>query len=140
MPSPLRRENGAFSSERGSAGQSMPRAVARKIEWMIRGTGIELKLCPLVLTTVQVREYNLPRTPIKETERRGAKFEERHGEGAVELDALEALHPGELGRIVSAALDEFWDEEAAAEAQEREAALQLAYTPAISEGQRSGEG
>jgi hypothetical protein len=29
----------------------------------------------------------------------------RFGEGAVELDALEALHPGELARIVEAAID-----------------------------------
>ncbi len=104
----------------------MPRAVARKIEWMIRGAGLDVKLCPLVLTAEQVREYELPRTPIKETERRGAKFEERNGAGAVELDALEALHPGELARIVSEALGEFWDEGAADGAQEKEEALRLA--------------
>jgi len=115
-----------YVSDFDPAGQSMPRAVARKIEWMVRGTGLDVKLCPLLLTAEQVREYELPRTPIKETERRGAKFEERNGEGAVELDALEALHPGELARIVSETLGEFWDEDAAEEAREKEAALRLA--------------
>jgi hypothetical protein len=115
-----------YISDFDPAGQSMPRAVARKTEWMVRGAGIDVKLCPLVLTAEQVGAYDLPRTPIKETERRGAKFEERNGAGAVELDALEALHPGELVRIVSEALGRFWDEDAAEKAQEKEAALRLA--------------
>jgi hypothetical protein len=115
-----------YISDFDPAGQSMPRAVSRKIEWMVQGTGLDAKLCPLVLTATQVREYDLPRTPIKETERRGARFEERHGAGAVELDALEALHPGELASIVSEALGEFWDEDAAKQAREKEAALRLA--------------
>jgi hypothetical protein len=120
-----------YVSDFDPAGQSMPRAVARKIEWMIQRAGLDVKLCPLVLTAEQVGEYDLPRTPIKETERRGARFEERHGAGAVELDALEALHPGELARIVSEALGEFWDEGAAEEAQEKEAALRLAIESAV---------
>ncbi len=115
-----------YVSDFDPAGQSMPRAVARKIEWMVHGSGLEVKLRPLVLTAAQVCEYDLPRSPIKETERRGAKFEERHGAGAVELDALEALHPGELARILSDALGKFWDEDAAEEAREKEAALRLA--------------
>src|SRR5262249_37125109 len=48
----------------------------------------------------QVVRHNLPRIPIKEEDRRRAAFEDRRGEGAVELDALEALVPGELGRLV----------------------------------------
>ena len=55
---------------------------------------------PVALTLEQCRQYRLPRTPIKDTERRKAGFEERHGEGATELDALEALHPGELRSIL----------------------------------------
>lgn len=114
-----------YISDFDPAGKSIPRAVARKIEWMLHGTGLDVKLCPLVLTREQVVQYNLPRSPIKETERRGAKFEERNGAGIVELDALEALHPGELERIVSEALGGFWDEGAAQEAQEKEEALRL---------------
>jgi len=53
--------------------------------------------------------YALPRTPIKETERRGARFEERHGEGATELDALEALHSGALQRILSREIERYHD-------------------------------
>jgi hypothetical protein len=42
----------------------------------------------------------LPRIPIKESDKRKGHFEARYGEGATELDALEAIHPGELARIV----------------------------------------
>ena len=86
----------------------MPVSVARKIEYFLRregGDDLDVRLIPIVLTAEQVAEYDLPRVPIKETERRRAAFEERHGEGAVELDALQALHAGELGRIVEEAID-----------------------------------
>ena len=53
--------------------------------------------------------YNLPRTPIKDTERRKDKFEQTFGVGATELDALEALHPGELARLLNAELDNWLD-------------------------------
>jgi hypothetical protein len=48
-------------------------------------------LTPLALTLAQVQQYRLPRIPIKESDRRKPGFEDTYGEGAVELDALEAL-------------------------------------------------
>jgi len=51
----------------------------------------------------------LPRTPIKETERRRGGFEDRYGEGAVELDALEALYPGELQQVLSQCIEYYFD-------------------------------
>jgi hypothetical protein len=66
-------------------------------------------LFPLVLTREQCLEYRLPRTPIKDSEKRKEGFEERHGAGATELDALEALHPGELARIVGDAMARYYD-------------------------------
>src|SRR5947199_9661088 len=79
-----------YVSDFDPAGQSMPVAVSRKIEYFVRTLGLELdiRLFPVVLTLEQVRHYQLPRTPIKETERRRGGFETRSGEGAVELDAL----------------------------------------------------
>jgi hypothetical protein len=79
----------------------MPVAISRKIEFLTVGSSANVQLYPVVLTPEQVQQYRLPRTPIKESERRGAKFEQRFGEGAVELDALEALHPGELDKTLT---------------------------------------
>ena len=92
-------------------GRSMPKAVARKVEFTIAkfNLDVDLQLIPLALTPDQCREYRLPRTPIKETERRKDKFESIFGVGATELDALEALHPGELARLLNAELDNWLD-------------------------------
>jgi hypothetical protein len=91
-----------YVSDFDPGGRSMPVALARKIEFWIREADLDLDvtLDPIVLTPEQCEQYRLPRTPLKKTERRAAKFEKRFGEGATELDALEALHPGELTRIV----------------------------------------
>jgi len=100
-----------YISDFDPAGDSMPVAVARQVEFWRReyAPGAEVKLTPIALTKEQVIAYRLPRTPIKESDRRRANFEDRHGAGAVELDALEALHPGELARMVQEALAPYRD-------------------------------
>jgi hypothetical protein len=100
-----------YISDFDPGGLSMPVAVARKIEFELhkRGLQLDVQLRPIVLTHDQCIECALPRTPIKETERRAARFEERFGEGATELDALEALHPGLLREIVLAEVRRYWN-------------------------------
>jgi len=88
----------------------MPVAAARKIEWLVQETGLDIQLHPILPTKEQCVEHRLPRTPIKETEVRAAKFDERHGEGATELDALEALRPGVFRQTVQEAIDLFRSE------------------------------
>ena len=39
-----------------------------------------------------------------------AAFEARYGEGVTELDALEALHPGELERILTPEILRYYDD------------------------------
>jgi hypothetical protein len=116
-----------YASDFDPAGLGMPVAVARHVEFYLDAyaPGADVKLNPLVLTKQQVIDYALPRIPIKDEDLRKGNFEDRHGEGAVELDALEALHPGELARIVREAIEPYRDEsleealqEAAGEAQE----------------------
>ena len=47
---------------------------------------------------------------MKATEKRAGIFEQRFGlNGGVELDALEALHPGRLEQMLEAELDNFLD-------------------------------
>jgi hypothetical protein len=99
-----------YVSDFDPAGQSMPLAVARKLEWLVRqecGGDYDIHLRPVVLTEDQCIEYELPRTPIKESEARGPNFEARFGAGATELDALEALHPGALHEILSTEIERY---------------------------------
>lgn len=91
-----------YISDFDPAGECMPVSISRKIEYFLsqRKRKHDVKLFPVVLTLEQVKEYRLPRTPIKDTERRKNDFENRYGEGATELDALEALYPGKLAEIL----------------------------------------
>jgi hypothetical protein len=101
-----------YVSDFDPAGQSMPVAVARKIEHRLRSNQLDhldIQVRPVALTFEQCQRYRLPRTPIKDTDRRKNGFEERHGEGATELDALEALHSGELRRILEAEIERYHD-------------------------------
>ncbi|NHM25936.1 hypothetical protein G7K71_02705 [Desulfofundulus sp. TPOSR] len=109
-----------YVSDFDPAGDGMPVAVARQIEYWLNqyAPGLDVKLNPIVLTREQVEKHRLPRIPVKDSDRRKAHFEERYGEGAVELDALEALYPGELARIVAENIRRFRDEKLARKVQE----------------------
>ncbi len=100
-----------YISDFDPAGRSMPVSVARKVEFYIDkfGLDVDVTLNPLILTEQQCREYRLPRTPIKESERRRDGFEEKFGAGATELDALEALHPGEMAKLLEQEIDRYLD-------------------------------
>src|SRR5438105_2100979 len=115
-----------YVSDFDPAGQSMPVAVSRKIEYFVRtlGLDVDVRVFPVVLTLEQVQHYGLPRTPIKETERRRVGFESRHGEGAVELDALEALYPGELQAVLSRYIECYYDSSLHERVTEAQARLQ----------------
>jgi len=100
-----------YISDFDPAGECMPVSVARKIEYYIDFLGIEqdVKLKQLMLTSDQCKRYKLPRTPIKEKEKRKAGFETRHGTGATELDALEALYPGDMKKIILGEIAKYFD-------------------------------
>jgi hypothetical protein len=126
-----------YISDFDPAGDRMPVALARQIEFWLHEYAPEadIKLTTLALTREQVQHFQLPRVPIKESDLRKAGFEDRYGAGAVELDALEALHPGELAELVREALALYVDdtlqerlEETAEAAQAAAAARWLAHT------------
>ena len=101
-----------YISDFDPAGKGMPVSVARKIEYFQRSNGAssyDIGLAPIVLTAEQVATYNLPRIPVKDSDKRKGIFEEAYGEGQVELDALEALYPGLLAEIVENNILQFYD-------------------------------
>jgi hypothetical protein len=88
-----------YISDNDPAGKSMPVGTARKIEFFIQEKQVQehISLEQIVLTEDQVKQYNLPKS--FDTE-------------ATELDALEALHPGELKKIVEKAILKYYSTEA----------------------------
>jgi hypothetical protein len=127
-----------YLSDFDPGARSMPKAVARKVEFTIAkfDLDVDLRLIPLALTPEQCREYRLPRIPIKETERRKDNFELTFGVGATELDALEALHPGELARLLEAEIDNWLDASLSARYYRLRSDLQL-HLRTITEGVRA---
>jgi hypothetical protein len=102
-----------YVSDFDPSGLNMPVAVARKIEFALHnlsGKKPDVQVRAIALTAAQCVEYQLPRVPLKESERRAAKWEARHGAGATELDALEAIHPGALARILRDEITRYRDE------------------------------
>jgi hypothetical protein len=99
-----------YISDFDPGGMGMPVGVARQFEYWRKqyAPDSDIKLTPLALTKEQALHYRLPRVPIKETNPGKQRFEEAHGEGA-ELDALEALYPGELARLVEEAISPYFD-------------------------------
>jgi hypothetical protein len=61
------------------------------------------------LTPDQVREYGLPSTPLKDTEKRADAWQQATGTAQTEIDALAALRPGLLRQIAIDALAPFYD-------------------------------
>lgn len=101
-----------YLSDFDPGGRSMPQAVGRKVEYWVDRLNLkaDIQIIPVALTPEQVVHYKLPPIPLKETEHRADTFERKFGlGGAVELDAMEALHPGELGRLLDAELDNYLD-------------------------------
>jgi hypothetical protein len=102
-----------YISDFDAAGAGMPVAAARKIEYEIykeANYGLDIQVRDIVLTREQCEQYRLPSTPVEKDEHRGAVFMERFGvEGITELDALEALHPGELERILTREIERYYD-------------------------------
>ncbi len=101
-----------YISDFDPAGDGMPTAVARQIEYWFDTfvTEPDILLTPICLTLAQVKKWKLPSTPIKLADLRRANFEDRYGyDGAVELDAMEALYPGELAKIVRNAFEPYFD-------------------------------
>jgi hypothetical protein len=86
-----------YISDYDKAGRHMPRAVARHLEFYRARyfPDVQVSLEQIALTEQQVEDLDLPRSP-------------DDGE-SVELDALEALHPGMLEQLVRDAVRPYQD-------------------------------
>ena len=94
------------------AGNQMAVSIGRKLQAFrdLHFPDLEFELYPVALTEDQVREFDLPSTPLKETERRADRWREAHGGlGQTEIDALATLKPHVLTKIVRNAIAPFYD-------------------------------
>jgi hypothetical protein len=121
-----------YISDFDPAGSSMPVQVARQIEFW-RDTcapGADIALVPVALTAAQMQDYpNLEPMPWEGDDPNAHQrvFLARYGvKGPTELDALEALYPGALARIVGERLAAYHDADLAQRLEETEAEAEQA--------------
>jgi hypothetical protein len=101
-----------YVSDFDPGGHNMPTSVARKFQALchLLFPRLDLRLYPVALTLEQVIAFNLPSAPLKRSEKRKAKWQERTGgREQTEIDALLALRPGELERLLHDAIAPFFD-------------------------------
>lgn len=92
------------------SGWQVGSCVARKLQaFRELPGGFDFEMHRVALTPAQVREYDPPSTPLKETEKRADKWRAAMGIEQTEIDALAALRPELLGQIARRALDGFYD-------------------------------
>lgn len=105
-----------YVSDYDDAGQNMPKQMARQMEFWIRqyAASCDVRVEPIVMTAEQAAPY--PKAP---------------DTGAVELDAMEAIEPGKLRRIVREHIMQFRDARLVTEMYERAAVAREAVEQAV---------
>jgi hypothetical protein len=93
------------------AGWQMPISIARKLQAFKASLfpDLSFEVRRVGLTPDQVREYGLPSTPLKETEKRAGAWLRSMGVEQTEIDALAALNPELLREIATDAVAPFYD-------------------------------
>jgi hypothetical protein len=92
-------------------GHNMAVEVGRKLQALQVGffPDLEFSEFRVALTVDQVREYGLPSTPLKDTEKRADKWRQAFGVEQTEIDALASLRPDLLREIAEDAIAPFYD-------------------------------
>jgi hypothetical protein len=100
-----------YFSDCDPSGWNMPIEVGRKLQAfkVLEFNDLEFEVHRVALTPDQVREYGLPSTPLKDTERRGDAWQAAMGVDQTEIDALASLRPDLLQEIARNAIDPFYD-------------------------------
>jgi hypothetical protein len=100
-----------YFSDFDPAGYHMPVNVSRKLQALreVRFPDLDIAVYPVALTFEQVRDLDLPSTPLKDTEQRRDRWREHWGHEQTEIDALAALRPDALRDIAEQAVAPFWD-------------------------------
>ncbi len=86
-------------------------SVSRKLQGLhdLLYPNLNIRLHQVALTREQVRELDLPSTPLKATEQRASRWREVMGHEQTEIDALAALRPEALTAIARDAIQPYYD-------------------------------
>jgi hypothetical protein len=101
-----------YFSDCDPSGWQMPISVGRKLQAFKAQLfpALEFAVYRVALTPDQVREYDLPSTPLKDTEKRADKWQQAMGVAQTEIDSIAALRPDLLRQIARDAIAPFYDD------------------------------
>lgn len=94
------------------SGHQMAISIGRKLQAFrdLRFPDLAFEVVPVALTAEQVRDLDLPSTPLKGTEKRADRWRDAFGVEQTEIDALCQLRPQALREIVTNAIAPYFDE------------------------------
>lgn len=100
-----------YFADADPSGWNMGIVISRKLQALkvLQFPDLDFQVHRVALTVDQVREYGLPSTPLKETERRGDAWRAAMGVEQTEIDALATLRPDLLRTLTRAAIKPFYD-------------------------------
>jgi hypothetical protein len=100
-----------YFADADPAGWQMGISVARKLQAFqaLQFADLRYRVQRVALTPEQVREYGLPSTPLKDTEKRGDAWRAAMGIEQTEIDALAALQPELLQQLARDAMAPYFD-------------------------------
>ena len=89
----------------------MPVSIARKLQAhkVTHFPDLDFQVRRVALMPSHVRKFDLPGSPLKETETRSDKWRQRIGLEQTEIDAMVTLHPDELREIIIKPMSRFFD-------------------------------
>lgn len=94
------------------SGYQMPVSLGRKLQALKHGCLPQLEYImpkPIALTPQQAEAFDLPSTPLKDTEKRADKWLERWGREQTEVDSMLELRPSELRTMINEAIEPYFD-------------------------------
>jgi hypothetical protein len=100
-----------YFSDFDPSGWQMPLSVSRKLQALrtLLYPELRIEVHRVALTLDQVRQFDLPSTPLKETEKRASRWRDLMQHEQTEIDALAALRPADLQQIALGAVEPFYD-------------------------------
>jgi hypothetical protein len=100
-----------YFSDFDPSGWQMPLSVSRKLQALrtLLYPELSIEVHRVALTLDQVRQFELPSTPLKQTEKRASHWREVMQHEQTEIDALAALRPADLQEIALDAVAPFYD-------------------------------
>ena len=103
-PGPIDPEGLLYFGDFDPTGLDIPRNIKERLEEF----GVDFEFHRLAITDEQIKQHNIPPIPTKKTDSRTAGFVAKHGDRAVELDAL---NPKVLQKLIDDSITQYLDKD-----------------------------